>query len=506
MEFLSAERSTLLICSSHADRDYLEQIRVYVQDVAPVDVWDEARLTASDGREALAQALKAAKLALLLISPETLGPQYLASSAVLALVEAARQEGALLLCVIARPCAFEQTALAAFPTINAPAVPVSAMSQTEREQLWERLAAQARDMLMPGAPDVTVRKKDVYLDVAPGQPERAAGIDWDRELQAAYEAVHGAEGSEGDQEPAPALLAPPAVEALHFLACAPARAAAETWESLLLYTHAASAANDAYRDAMRCAQGWPERRYTTPVPTDHPLARGVELTIVPQGPGLTFNPPRLTYRWLEDWHQAPFRFLANSALAGSTAEAEITLFAGLETLATVRVPLFCAEKATSSPEHLLEDEAAADPSLPGTTCFRCGAENPAGRRFCLICNYDLTPRNVPNLQAPNETWLPFIHARLTLVDSPPKEQHFNLHEHTITTIGRAPGNDIILSDPSISRYHAQLRFEAGRWIIEDKNSSLGTYVNGRRIRWPQPIAHGDQLRLAHTLLLFSIVE
>ncbi|HEY7358676.1 MAG TPA: FHA domain-containing protein, partial [Ktedonobacterales bacterium] len=335
----------------------------------------------------------------------------------------------------------------------------------------------------------------------------SAEIDWDRELEAAYEAVHGAEGDSQDQPEAipQALLAAPAADVLHFMVCAPASIAAETWETLLFYTHVPAAMNDAYQDAAQHTQHVPDRRYTAIAPTDHPLARGVELTIVPQGPGLTFNPPRLAFRWLEDWHQAPFRFSASRALAGTDTEVELTIYAGVLTLATVKVTLFCGDTSTSSPQHLPASEGEADASLQEATCFRCGAVNPPGRRFCLICNYDLTPRVVPNLLSPQETWLPFVHARLTLMDNPSSGQYFNLHEHTITTIGRAPGNDIILSDPSISRHHAQLHFESGRWILEDKNSSLGTYVNGRRIRWPQPIADGDQLRLAHTILLFNIV-
>ncbi len=505
MEFSSNERTKLLICSSQADAAYLEQLPASVQRHAAVegDTWDEARLAADAGYAAFAQALQAAKLVLLFISPETLTPDYLTNGTVLALLEAARQEGAQVLCIITRPCAFEQSLLAHFPTINPPAHPVSALPPAKREQLWKQLAAQVRGIFVQDTPDATVIRRDLSFNEGTEELERvSAEIDWDRELQAAYEAVHGADQQVSGPQ---ALLAAPAVDLLHFMVCAPGRVAAETWETLLFYTHVPSAMNDAYQDAALHTQNLPERRYTAPAPTDHPLPRGVELTIVPQGAGLTFNPSRITYRWLEDWQQSPFRFSASRALVGTTAEMELAIYAGVLLLTTVKVTLPCGE-TTSRLENLPTSEQEADASQPGTTCFRCGAANPPGRRFCLICNYDLAPRVVPNFQAPQETWLPFIHARLTLMDSPSSGQHFNLHEHTITTIGRAPGNDIILSDPSISRHHAQFRFEAGRWVIEDKNSSLGTYVNGRRIRWPQPIADGDQLRLAHTILLFTIVE
>jgi hypothetical protein len=44
-------------------------------------------------------------------------------------------------------------------------------------------------------------------------------------------------------------------------------------------------------------------------------------------------------------------------------------------------------------------------------------------------------------------------------------------------IGRGPGNDISLTSRMVSRRHAVLRFEAGRWHIEDQGSANGTYVN-----------------------------
>jgi len=50
-------------------------------------------------------------------------------------------------------------------------------------------------------------------------------------------------------------------------------------------------------------------------------------------------------------------------------------------------------------------------------------------------------------------------------------------------IGRGDQNDIILPDPakSVSRFHAELRFEEGQYSIVDLNSQNGTWVAGRRV-------------------------
>lgn len=62
------------------------------------------------------------------------------------------------------------------------------------------------------------------------------------------------------------------------------------------------------------------------------------------------------------------------------------------------------------------------------------------------------------------------------------------------SIGRAPENDIVFEDPSLSRQHARLkRLGGARVQVVDLSSANGTFVNGRKIR--QEIATtGDTLR------------
>lgn len=50
-------------------------------------------------------------------------------------------------------------------------------------------------------------------------------------------------------------------------------------------------------------------------------------------------------------------------------------------------------------------------------------------------------------------------------------------------IGRGDQNDIVLPDPakSVSRFHAELRYEDGRYTLADLNSQNGTWVAGKRV-------------------------
>ena len=65
------------------------------------------------------------------------------------------------------------------------------------------------------------------------------------------------------------------------------------------------------------------------------------------------------------------------------------------------------------------------------------------------------------------------------------------------TVGRHPESDVQFdpeTDLQVSARHAILRTEENHWIVEDRNSSNGTFVNGHRITGPRRLSDTDQLR------------
>ena len=54
-------------------------------------------------------------------------------------------------------------------------------------------------------------------------------------------------------------------------------------------------------------------------------------------------------------------------------------------------------------------------------------------------------------------------------------------EKRVTRLGRQLGNDVVLQEESVSRFHAEIRYEDGKFILYDNNSTAGTYVNSKRI-------------------------
>lgn len=78
---------------------------------------------------------------------------------------------------------------------------------------------------------------------------------------------------------------------------------------------------------------------------------------------------------------------------------------------------------------------------------------------------------------------------------------FTLNQ-AVTNIGRRLDNHLVVDDPRVSRYHAQIRYVRGRFIIFDLNSTGGTYVNGQRIN--QSVLYpGDVISLAGLPIVFG---
>jgi hypothetical protein len=60
-------------------------------------------------------------------------------------------------------------------------------------------------------------------------------------------------------------------------------------------------------------------------------------------------------------------------------------------------------------------------------------------------------------------------------------------------LGRSRDCDCVLADPSVSRRHAQLRRDGGRWLLRDLGSRNGTRVNGMRVLDEVEVGPGDRV-------------
>ncbi len=69
-------------------------------------------------------------------------------------------------------------------------------------------------------------------------------------------------------------------------------------------------------------------------------------------------------------------------------------------------------------------------------------------------------------------------------------------------IGRAPTNDIVITDERCSRNHAELLYTQQGWVLRDLNSRNGTSVGGRLIEHDYHLQPGDVIRIGRSQLAY----
>jgi pSer/pThr/pTyr-binding forkhead associated (FHA) protein len=71
------------------------------------------------------------------------------------------------------------------------------------------------------------------------------------------------------------------------------------------------------------------------------------------------------------------------------------------------------------------------------------------------------------------------------------------------TMGREAGNDIVISSDQASRRHARILVMAGGHVLQDLESTNGTFVNSKQVK-EQQLRHGDVVRIASTVMKYLV--
>lgn len=73
-------------------------------------------------------------------------------------------------------------------------------------------------------------------------------------------------------------------------------------------------------------------------------------------------------------------------------------------------------------------------------------------------------------------------------------------------IGRESSNEVSINDAEISRRHARLTFQGGKYVLEDLGSTNGTFVNGQRLAGPRVLKAGEVVSFGEQIVLvFEVV-
>jgi len=73
---------------------------------------------------------------------------------------------------------------------------------------------------------------------------------------------------------------------------------------------------------------------------------------------------------------------------------------------------------------------------------------------------------------------------------------------SVITIGRRAESTIVLSDPNVSRNHAEIRPAGSGWVLVDLGSTNGSRVDGIRVSI-QPLEDGNEISFGNTRIWFE---
>ncbi len=167
-----------------------------------------------------------------------------------------------------------------------------------------------------------------------------------------------------------------------------------------------------------------------------------------------------------------------------------------------------------------------------SACPHCGSKRIAGKTVCPFCK---RPYNQPRRQSiastpsppapsasspppyqpspaqtsyetqpPPPVSLDLLGPRLECIEGPAAGKVFPLDVET-KTIGRAPDNSIVVEGMLASRYHAQIEKRGAQYVLIDRNSTNGTWVNGRRVA-DCVLQRGDRVQIGNWAFAFQSGE
>ncbi len=97
-----------------------------------------------------------------------------------------------------------------------------------------------------------------------------------------------------------------------------------------------------------------------------------------------------------------------------------------------------------------------------------------------------------------------LQASVVIVEGKVKGMEYAVTK-TYTVIGRSKTADITPRDTHISRRHAVIVYLDGSYLIQDLNSTNGTFMNGAQIKQAD-LKHGDKFSVGETTFQFIVQE
>ena len=159
-----SKRTKVFVSYSRHDKAWLERLRVHLKPLQrelEIDIWDDSKIEpGKKWKEEIANAIDSTKVAVLLVSANFLASDFIATGEVPPLLNAAQEDGAIIVPLILSPSRFTKTEIADFESINEPTEPLVNMTWGRQEEVLDQLASfienaftGSANMKMPAKPE-----------------------------------------------------------------------------------------------------------------------------------------------------------------------------------------------------------------------------------------------------------------------------------------------------------------------------------------------------------------
>jgi hypothetical protein len=171
---MKQQREQVFISYSHKDKEWLEKLTTMLKPLVrnqTINVWDDTKIKAgSQWKDEINKALAAAKIAVLIVSPNFLASDFIAEHELPPLLQVAEQDGLTIIWVYISSCLYKETEIGNYQAAHNISRPLKGLSEAELDDVLVDICQKIKALigerkpLIPNGENPSAQNEDHHLD------------------------------------------------------------------------------------------------------------------------------------------------------------------------------------------------------------------------------------------------------------------------------------------------------------------------------------------------------